>query len=151
MPAKRTPTLEFSRTRLLVADFDRSWRFYRDVLGLVPVRGHGPPPYGEFRSPGGAMVSIFDRKLMAEAVGLEPGKYVPKYTGRSALIFEAPDVDAVARQLKRKKVRVVAGPTDRPVWRIRTLHLRDPDGYLIEIFSGMKSPPPSRRPGDPAV
>ncbi len=142
MPPRRAPKVEFSRTRLLVKDFDRSWRFYRDVLGLTPVPGHGQPPYGEFRPAAGAMVSLFERKEMAKAVGLGTGRYNPRFTGRSALILETADVDAFARWLKRKKVRILAGPADRPVWGLRTVHLQDPDGYLIELFSNMRSPPP---------
>jgi lactoylglutathione lyase len=72
---------------------------------------------------------------MASAVGLKPGRYVAGYTGRSLIAFEVQDVDAFARQLRRKKVRLLMGPTDRPVWHLRTIHLRDPDGYLIEVYS----------------
>jgi catechol 2,3-dioxygenase-like lactoylglutathione lyase family enzyme len=134
------PKLEFARTRILVTDFERSWRFYRDVLGLTPVKGHGHPPYGEFESEAGAMVSLFERERMAEAVGLAPGRYVPRFTGRSLLVFETEDVDRVARQLRRKGVRLLKGPTERPDWQLRTIHLRDPDGYLIEIYSRPKRP-----------
>jgi len=133
-----SPKLEFARVRLLVKDFRKSWRFYRDVLGLTPVRGHGEPPYGEFQSEAGALLSIFDRKQMAKAVGLATGRYVPRYTGRSLICFETKDVDEVARRLRRKGVRLLKGPTDRPAWRLRTIHLRDPDGYLIEVYTWPK-------------
>jgi len=141
MTASHRPRLEFARVRLLVKDFRKSWHFYRDVLGLTPVKGHGHPPYGEFESGGGAMISLFERERMAEAVGLAPGVYVPRYTGRSALIFETKNVDQVAQKLRRKGVRLLQGPTDRPVWQLRTIHLRDPDGYLIEIYSGLRETP----------
>jgi len=139
--ARRTRSeLEFARTRILVADFRKSWKFYRDVLGLTPVKGHGEPPYGEFQSSAGAMVSLFDRSLMAKAVGLSPGRYDPKNTGRSLLVFSTRDVDEVARRLKRQRVRFVCGPTDREVWHLRTIHFRDPDGYLIEVYSDLPNP-----------
>jgi len=141
MRPARNLKLEFSRTRLLVNDFRKSWRFYRDVLGLTPIKGHGEPPYGEFVSKTGALVAIFDRRLMAKAVALAPGRYDPRVTGRSALIFEAEDVDAVARRLRQKRVQLLQGPTERPAWGLRTIHLRDPDGYLIEVFSPPKQPP----------
>ncbi|MCI4372200.1 MAG: VOC family protein [Thermoplasmata archaeon] len=129
--------LQFYGVRLLVKDFAKSWRFYRDVLGLTPNKGHGQPPYGEFLSKNRSVVSIFDRKLMATAVGLAPGRYAATATGRAALVFEVTDVDATARRLRQRKVRLLQGPTDRPDWRLRTIHLRDPDGYLIEIYSPM--------------
>ncbi len=133
------PKLEFSRVRVLTLDFDRSWKFYRDVLGLTPVPGHGAPPYGEFASGSGAMMSIFDRTLMAESVGLEPGRPDPRATGGSLINFETTDVDAFARRLEQMGVPLVAPPTDRPVWQLRTVHFRDPDGNLIEVFSGLPS------------
>ena len=133
-PSKPDP-LQFGNVRLLVKDFKRSWRFYRDVLGLTPAKGHGEPPYGEFVWRGRTVVGVFDRKLMAEAVGLRPGAYPTQNVGRSALIFEVKDVDAVAVRLRRRGARLLCAPTDRPAWRIRTLHVRDPDGYLVEVYS----------------
>jgi len=138
MAAKRAAKLEFSHFRLLTANFSRAWRFYRDVLGLSPGPWDGRPPYAEFKSKSGAIVSIFDRKEMAEAVGLQPGRYASRYTGRSALIFATSDVDKFAERLRRKRVRLLKGPTNRPKWGLRTIHLRDPDGYLIEIYSPIK-------------
>jgi len=135
MVASGTDPLQFSRVRLLVRDFDTSWRFYRDLLGLTPVKGHGHPPYGEFVWHDRAIVSLFDRKQMAKAVGLDPGRYARANVGRSALIFEVKDVDALAKRLRRRGVRLLQDATDRPDWRLRTIHLRDPDGYLIEIYS----------------
>jgi len=135
MPRPGSDPLQFYGVRLLVSDFARSWRFYRDVLGLTPQKGHGEPPYGEFVRKNRSMVSLFDRKSMAKAVGLAPGRYPSAAVGRAALIFEVKDVDAVARRLRQQKVRLLKGPTDRPDWVLRTIHLRDPDGYLIEIYS----------------
>ena len=138
MVASDRDPLKFARTRLLVNDFAKSWRFYRDQLGLTPVQGHGAPPYGEFRNGKEPVVSIFDRKRMAKAVGLKPGKYSGTHVGRSALIFEVQDVDAVAKRLRRKGVRLLAGPTDRSDWMLRTIHLQDPDGYLVEVYSRIR-------------
>jgi len=138
MATSRSDPLRFYAVRLLVKDFDRSWRFYRDVLGLTPVKGHGQPPYGEFVSKGRVVVAVFDRKLMAQAVGLDPGRYPAGCVGKSALTFQVNDVDALAQRLRRRGVRLLQGPTDRPDWRLRTIHVRDPDGYLVEIYSDLR-------------
>jgi lactoylglutathione lyase len=132
------PPLRFANVRILTEDFARAWRFYRDSLGLTPVRGHGEPPYGEFEFGSEARIGIFDRTLMAEATGLEGGPYPTTVVGRSLLVLETDDVDAVARELDRRKVPLLAGPTDRPAWQLRTVHLQDPDGYVIEIYSRRK-------------
>jgi len=139
------PGLEFSRVRLLVRDFRKSYHFYRDRLGLTPVKGHGEPPYGEFEWKGQPLLALFDRKLMASAVGLAPGRYAEKNVGRSAIVFEVKDVDRVATLLRRRKVRLLRGPTNRPEWGLRTIHLRDPDQYLIEIYSAIPRPRERRR------
>jgi lactoylglutathione lyase len=130
--------LGFSNVRILVSDFARSWRFYRDVLGLTPQRGNGEPPYGEFVSGNQASIGIFEQQLMAEATRLEPGPDPSSAVGRSLLVLESADVDAVARELDRHHVPLLVGPTDRPEWRLRTIHLRDPDGYLIEVYSPLR-------------
>ena len=48
-------------------------------------------------------------------------------------VFAVENVDAICQQLQAKGIQLTVGPTDRPDWGIRTAHLRDPDGNLIEI------------------
>ena len=144
MPRAGASAPGFYTVRVLVRDFRRSWRFYRDTLGLTPAPGHGEPPYGEFQWEGRPRVALFDRGLMAGALGLPPSPGPRGFLGHSALVLEVPDVDAVARRLGRRRVHLLAGPTDRPAWQLRTVHLRDPDGYLIEFCAPMG---PDRRSG----
>jgi lactoylglutathione lyase len=51
------------------------------------------------------------------------------------LVFGTDDVDAAAERLRGLGVRLETGPLDRSEWGVRTLHLRDPDGHLIELNS----------------
>jgi len=139
VPSKPSP-VELYGVRLLVRDFRKSWHFYRDRIGLTPVKGHGEPPYGEFISKGRVIVSLFDRKSMAKAVGLSAGRYSLKNVGRSAVIFSVKDVDHFAAQLRRRKVRLLSEPTNRSDWGLRTIHFQDPDGYLVEVYSRIKAP-----------
>jgi len=101
------------------------------------VKGHGEPPYGEFEWNGHPWLSLFDRELMASAVGLLSGDEVSTDVGISAVVFDVNNVDRVAARLRCRKVRLLQGPTDRPEWGLRTIHLRDPDGYLVEIHSAI--------------
>ncbi|HYK93836.1 MAG TPA: VOC family protein [Thermoplasmata archaeon] len=135
MPRADSARIRLYGPRLLVEDFGRSWNFYRDVIGLRPVRGHGTPPYGEFEFGKGAVLGLFDRGLMAEATGQLAVKHSSREVGPSMIVFEVGDVDQFAVRLRRKRVKWVRGPTDRPEWALRTLHLRDPDGNLVEIES----------------
>jgi len=135
MVASRRVALEFSQVRLLTSDFRKSWHFYRDRMGLTPAKGHGEPPYGEFVFHGRPLLALFDRKRMASAVGLSPRPPSSKKIEGPALVFEVPDVDRAARGLRNRGVRLLKGPTDRPEWGLRTIHLLDPDQYLVEVYS----------------
>jgi len=122
--------------RLIVADFDGSFRFYRDVLGLRVTWGEesdgSASGYASFEIPGGSL-SINDQGIFAPVVGFttrEPGETVKD---RAALIFEVESVDAEAERLRASGVEFETAPTTYPGWGIRAAHLRDPDGNLIEI------------------
>jgi catechol 2,3-dioxygenase-like lactoylglutathione lyase family enzyme len=61
----------------------------------------------------------------------------PHNKEKSALIFAVDDVDAVYENLKANNVNLINSPVDRPEWGLRTAHLRDPDGNLIEIYTNL--------------
>lgn len=56
---------------------------------------------------------------------------------RTALrsFYSLDDVEAIHDDLNNKGVESVAGPQDHPDWGIRSAHIRDPDGNLIELHS----------------
>ena len=135
------PIPEFANVRILARDFAASWRFYAEVLGLPKGMGDATGPYAEFLWDGEARLGLFDRKLMASAVG-RPDERAPAATvGPFALILQAPDVDALHADLVRRGVPILQGPTDRPDWRLRTIHLLDPDGNVVEVYSAIAGPP----------
>ena len=119
--------MRFSQVRLLVDDPAEAFRFYRDELGLTPGWGEEGDVYASFAAGDGA-VAIFARGGQADAVELRgPGDGV-------LLVLE---VDSVEEWAGRLGDRVVAGPTERPEWGGRVLHLRDPSGNLIELFESI--------------
>lgn len=120
-------------TRLLVRDFERTLRFYREVIGLSPVVGNGEPPYVELG--GDRLIALFERELMSQAVPLREGP--PDARDAVLLGFEVENVDLVYERLRSRGVIFVAPPTDRPEWRLRTAHLRDPEGNLVELFHNL--------------
>jgi lactoylglutathione lyase len=119
--------MKFSQVRLLVDDPATAYRFYRDELGLTPGWGAEGEAYASFAAGDGA-VAIFTRDGQAEAVELRP-------PGDGALLVL--EVDSVDEYVERLRDRVVAGPTERPDWGGRVLHLRDPSGNLIELFESI--------------
>jgi lactoylglutathione lyase len=42
------------------------------------------------------------------------------------------DVHAEARRLRELGATILSGPADRP-WGHRTLHVADPDGFIVEL------------------
>lgn len=113
---------------LFVSDLERSIAFYRDVLRL-PFR-FANESYAEFAT-GGAKFALYARSHLPELIGVEaPPGAVAFPPGEVAFLCE--DVDGEHERLARLGVRVLAPPTDRP-WGERTLHVADPDGYVVEL------------------
>ena len=122
--------------RLIVADFDGCFRFYRDVLGLRVTWGEesdgSASGYASFEIPDGSL-SINDQRIFAPVVGFEMREPGETAKDRAALIFEVESVDAETERLRALGAAFETEPTTYPGWGIRAAHLRDPDGNLIEI------------------
>ena len=123
--------------RLIVADFDGCFRFYRDVLGLKVTWGEeadgSAAGYASFEAAPGTSFSINDQSVFAPVVGLETREVGEAVKDRAALIFEVVDVVAEAARLRALGIALETEPTAYPGFGIRAAHLRDPDGNLIEI------------------
>ena len=111
---------------LFVADLERSVAFYRDVLGLpFKLQGDG---YVEFATQG-AKFGLYDRNRLGELTGQGTGR--PVEPG-GEVVFLVGDVDAEAERLRAAGATILSGPVDRP-WGHRTLHVEDPDGFVVEL------------------
>ena len=128
-----------SQIRILVDDFPTSYRFYRDVLGLTPQEtGEDSAqaeagPYGCFkdRDHGGTDLALFDRGLMAKAVGADGGERGS--ADHAVVVFRVPDVDAAYANAVGHGAQPAASPVDQPAWGMRVAHVRAPEGTLIEF------------------
>ena len=110
---------------LYVADLDASIAFYRDVIGFtLKFSEHG---YAEFLTEG-TKLGLYERSMLSGLIGREASG------GGSGgeVLFEVEDVDAWAERLSAQAVPILSGPTDRP-WGQRTLHVEDPDGFVVEL------------------
>jgi catechol 2,3-dioxygenase-like lactoylglutathione lyase family enzyme len=123
--------------RLLVADFDACFRFYRDVMGFTSTWGAEGEGYADFAVGSEGGIALFDRHAMAEAVGTLSSPEKAEAQDRLALIFETEDVDSTIEQIRARGANIIGEPRSRPDWGIRVAYLRDPDGNLIEINSPM--------------
>jgi lactoylglutathione lyase len=113
---------------LFVSDLEASIRFYRDVLGL-PFR-FATDSYAEFATEG-AKFSLYARSHLPELIGREAPSG-PAGWPQGEVCFLCEDVDAEHERLLAAGVQVLAPPTDRP-WGERTLHVADPDGWVVEL------------------
>ncbi|MCP2324023.1 putative enzyme related to lactoylglutathione lyase [Hamadaea flava] len=124
--------------RLLVADFATAYAFYAAVLpelaGADLAAGGPAGPYASWDVDGQGLLSMFDAKLMAAAVGVETSADPQNSV---MLVCRVADVDAGTRTCMEHGASMVAPPTDRPQWgsNLRTAHLRAPGGVLIELQS----------------
>ncbi|MFI9273685.1 VOC family protein [Kitasatospora sp. NPDC052896] len=128
--------------RLLVARFAECFRFYDavlpELLGAARQKGDPSGPYANWDVGIEAALVLFDRAALAAVVGTgdlpaEP----PAAQDRTMLTCRVQDVDAALALCLAHGGTLVVGATDRPQWgpTLRTAHLRDPDGTLIELQS----------------
>jgi predicted enzyme related to lactoylglutathione lyase len=123
-----------SHFRLLVGDFEQTFRFYREVVGLpttYPADAAGP--YAEFELGGDKYLGLFDRGLMLDAVGRSPSSERSQ-DDHTVLCISVDDVDAEARRLQELGVELAAPLADHEPWGMRTVNVRDPEGNLVEFY-----------------
>ena len=114
---------------LIVADSERSVRFYRDVLGATVVRDQAP-----------AMLRFYNGWIVINTGGgptpdkpdvtLEP-PHDPSLVS-AFLNVRVSDIAAVYRDWSSRGAQFITEPLDNHGAELRC-YLRDPDGYLIEV------------------
>jgi lactoylglutathione lyase len=123
---------KYAYTRLLVSKFKACFLFYRDVMGFQVTYGTENDTYADFNT-GAVSIALFDRLEMSSAVRTSDLPSDAKVQDKVCLIFAVEDVDGACQHLKKLGIPLIVGPNDHPTWGIRTAHLRDPEGNLIEI------------------
>lgn len=109
---------------LYVSDLTLSVAFYRDVVGLQ--HKFTDAGYAEFAT-GETRFALYEQRRAAWLTRIPPA---PGPAGQ--VVFVTEDVDSQALRLGRLGVDVLSGPADRP-WGHRTLHIADPDGFVVEF------------------
>ena len=109
-----------SRVLLHPVDFERSFRFYAESLGLHVYRewGSGSSRGAVFFLGGGFLeLSGSSRTTASE---------------NTRLWLQVRDVNTVGREFGDVGVEIIERPTDKP-WGLREMQIRDPDGLRIVI------------------
>ncbi len=121
-----------SRVLLHPVDFERSFRFYAESLGLHVYRewGSGSSRGAVFFLGGGFLeLSGSSRTTASE---------------NTRLWLQVRDVNAVGSQVGDAGVEIIEPPTDKP-WGLREMQIRDPDGLKILIVEVPENHPLRRR------
>ncbi|MCX4748834.1 glyoxalase/bleomycin resistance/extradiol dioxygenase family protein [Kitasatospora sp. NBC_01287] len=128
--------------RLLVTRFAECFRFYDavlpELLGAVRQKGDESGPYANWDVADQGVLVLFDRAAMAAVVGagaLPPS--APPAQDAVMLVSRVADVDAALAHCLARGGTLAASAADRPEWGpgLRSAHLRDPEGTLIELQS----------------
>jgi catechol 2,3-dioxygenase-like lactoylglutathione lyase family enzyme len=121
--------LSLDHVVIAVTDWERSNRFYREVLGAELVRRGGGWAY-RF---GAQQLNVHGPGVTPSAVARDPVR-----PGNSDLCFEWPgDIDGALQHLAQHAVAVELGPIEKEGARGKgtSVYFRDPDGTLIELIS----------------
>ncbi|MEU4191347.1 VOC family protein [Kribbella sp. NPDC026611] len=116
--------MEISHVILYVSDLTASVEFYRDVVGLsYKFMDAG---YAEFAA-GGVRFALYERRRAEWLTGraVAPG-------AGGEVVVAVTSADDVAERLRAAGVPVLSGPANRP-WGHRTVHVTDPDGFVVEF------------------
>jgi catechol 2,3-dioxygenase-like lactoylglutathione lyase family enzyme len=107
-----------SRFMLHPRDFDRSVRFYRDLLGLHPMREFGQDDSrGVVFFLGGGYLELTDREAEPPAPSTE-------------LWLQVRDVRQAEQELRAAGVPIVESVVQKP-WGLIELRVTDPDGLVL--------------------
>lgn len=110
---------------LLVEDFDKSFDFYKNTLGLKVNSNEGK--FANFKL-GETELAIFQK---SEGVAMFPSKYMGN--GGGAIIgFQVENVEKVCKSLESKGVKVFEGPK-KTAWGQTVAYFNDPDDNIWEI------------------
>lgn len=146
--------VQFINVRLLVSDFSAAYAFWRDVMRLPvkygPEMEGMPPDYAYFQAGDEAGIELMPRASMAAALG--EAEVAPVAADhQTALVFKVDDVDATYADLVARGAASVAGPREYAEVGIRTAHVADPDGHLIEVYCPLAAPEMPDAPDAPSA
>ncbi|MEL1255970.1 VOC family protein [Flavobacterium sp. DGU38] len=127
--------MKLNNIRLLVNDFDKSFTFYNEILGLECTWGNPGDNFASFNIGISSGLALFKAELMNVAINNVKENKSETLQDKMAIIIEVESVDETYNSLQNKGVKFLTSPKDMTAWGIRVVHFRDPEHNLIELFS----------------
>ncbi len=128
--------MKFTHARLLVSNYAACFCFYRDVMEFEVVWGDEAGSYADFRAGGSVLLAINDQEVMKEVVG---ESVASERSEKVVLIFEVDNLERSVQTLTGRGATFVTEIQERLTWGIRTAHLRDPAGNLLELNTPLET------------
>lgn len=129
--------MKFSNIRLLVNDFDKSFTFYNNILGLECTWGKLGDNFASFNIGYPSGLALFKAELMNTAINNADAKQNEILQDKIAIIVQVNNVNETYNSLQSKGIKFLTEPKDMTAWGIRVTHFRDPENNLIELFSDL--------------
>ena len=127
--------LRLDHAALLVKDVERSRHFYCQVLGMEVIPGLGTI----WLSKGNAEIHLLGESEQGRAAQASGRYYEDDLADghTTHIAFEVEDLVGAQRHLRAHRIEIVCGPRPRGSDG-EQLYIRDPDGYVIELFTRKK-------------
>lgn len=127
--------LKLDHVALVVKEVERSRQFYCEVLGMEEIPGLG----ATWLARGNAKIHLLAESQQGRAAEALGHSYDDDLAdGHTAHIaFEVENLKEAQHYLKARSIAIVCGPCPRGS-NAEQLYIRDPDGYVIELFARKK-------------
>jgi len=117
-----------------VGDFNKSLKFYRDILGLKLLNTIRMPEYSitYLGLPDGGRIELIDYRIIqkrSETDNLQ--------IGLRHIAFNADNLEEWEKLLKNKGVKIILSATDLVEVGVKVLVFEDPDGTILEICKAL--------------
>ncbi len=124
---------------VIARDLEASRHFYQAILGMKPVSRPDFPFPGLWFQAGNTQIHVILQSEESGASG--PSNPGGTLTARGHhMAFALEDCAKAVKQLHSAGIPIAAGPQSRPDG-FQQVYIRDPDGYLVELFSEPASGP----------
>ncbi len=128
--------MKLNNIRLLVNDFDQCFDFYKNKVGLKVTWGEPGSPYASFDIGIPSGLCLFKSELMAESIESSANQVKDLLSqDRFVIVINIENVDQTYKTLSSRGVEFINTPRNMEAWGLRVVHLRDPEGNLLELYS----------------